>query len=82
MKFDTVEKAKRILPSYVMRLADGITDIHVLRHRVELEHRRITDDMMSKLGETASGTYMTAEIKELDRRRTQLTNFLELTKSN
>ena len=82
MKFDSVEKAKRILPSFVMRLADGITDIHVLRHRVEKEYDSITVDMMRKLGETHSEAYVTAEIKELDRKRTQLTNFLELTKSN
>jgi len=80
MKFDTVEKAKRILPSYVMRLADGITDIHVLRHRVELEHRSLTSDLMRVLGATHSGTFSTAEAKEIDRKITQLSNFLDMTK--
>jgi hypothetical protein len=81
MKFDTVEKAKRILPSFVMRLADGISDIHVLRHRIEREHDALTVDLMRKLGETHSGSCVTAEIRELDRRRIQLTNFLELTQN-
>jgi hypothetical protein len=80
MKFDTVEKAKRILPSYVMRLADGINDIHVLRHRVELEYRNVEVEIMEKLSATMSKKYVTAEIKELDRRRIQLKNFLSLTK--
>jgi hypothetical protein len=80
MKFDTVEKAKRILPSYVMRLADGITDIHVLRHRVTMERENMTFAMFEKLGETHTQTFVNAEIKEIDRKITQLNNFLELTK--
>ena len=50
MKFDTVEKAKRILPSFAMRLADGISDIHVLRHRVNLERGNLHGAHLEKAG--------------------------------
>jgi hypothetical protein len=78
MKFDTVEKAKRILPSFAMHLANGITDLGVLRHRVEGEHGRLTTLMMIKMGERPA--CLVSEVKEIDRKRIQLTNFLENTR--
>ena len=73
----TFDKAKRILPSFVLHCANGISDLSVLRARVEGEARKIETLLLDKLAETHSGSHMTAEIKALDLKHEQVTRFLE-----
>jgi hypothetical protein len=75
----TYEQALRILPSHASHLAQGQMTLAILRYRVGKEHDKLTAIMIEKLGQTTSGAFRTDEIKELDRKREQLTRFLETT---
>jgi len=80
MKFDTVEKAKRILPSFVMHLANGDIDLNTLRARVVGESRKLDAILANKLTYSPFVEIDWKEIAEIDRKRIQLSNFLDLVK--
>jgi hypothetical protein len=76
----TFEKAKRILPSFVLHCANGINDLSVLRKRVEGETRNIETLLLDALAETHTGSFRASKAFELDRKHEQLTRFLEAIK--
>lgn len=76
----TFEKAKRIMPSFVSHCANGITDLHVLRARVEGEIKNYEILLLDALAETHTGSFRTSKAAELDRKHEQLTRFLEAIK--
>lgn len=75
----TFEKAVRILPSFVSHLAKGQTELTGLRSRVQGQIKVLTIELLEKVGETHSGSFRTAEAKEVDRKIEQLQRFLEAT---
>jgi hypothetical protein len=72
-------KAVRFLPSYVEHLANGIDDLPTLRSRVKGERVNYAKLLIEKHKETNSGVFFTPEMEEIDRKITQLSNFLENT---
>jgi len=80
MKFDTVDKAKRILPAFVFHCANGISDLSILRARVKGELNNLIILLTEQLGQTHTGSFRTAEIKNTDRKIEQLKMFLEQTR--
>jgi len=76
----TFEKAVRILPSFAKRHAEGHSDLARLRRNIEVENYKLGKLIVEKLGQTNTGTFQTAEIREIDRKREQLQRFLEATK--
>jgi len=73
----TFEKAIRILPSFAKPYAEGHTDLARLQRRIEVEHYKLGKLVIEKLAETHSGSFQTAEIQEIERKRDQLQRFLE-----
>ena len=76
----TFEKAKRILPSCAAHCANGISDLSVLRARVEGEAKNLTMLLLETIQQTHTGAYRTAEAKAIDLKLEQLNRFLEATK--
>jgi hypothetical protein len=79
MKFDTLEKARRVLPSFAFPLLEKSGDLGALRRCVRIERDRIKVEVLEAMAATHSGYYATPEIKEMQRRHLQLDNFLNIT---
>ena len=74
----TLDKAKRILPSFVQQLGEGVTDLAILRQRIEAEATRLTMDMLDAIT-AAKGSFKASEANAIDRKVEQLNRFLETT---
>lgn len=72
------EKAVRYLPSFVSHCANGISDLSILRFRVLGERKKLMLVLLDKLGQPRALAPLD-ELQELDRKCTQLLNFLENT---
>lgn len=73
-------RALRILPSFVAHCGNGISDLSILRARVQGELKNLSHLLLEQLGQTNTGSFYTNEINATDRKITQLKNFLEDTK--